>query len=84
MPDFWYSALTDSGTVQEGVLSAPDESALESQPRQRGAFLLRAVKRMITLLQPLLIAIVGGVILMIALAIIVPILNICAQIGVRR
>ena len=41
MPDFWYSALTDSGTVQEGVLSAPNETALETQLRQRGAFLIR-------------------------------------------
>jgi type IV pilus assembly protein PilC len=41
VPDFWYSALTDSGSVQEGVLSAPDESALESTLRQRGAFLIR-------------------------------------------
>ncbi|HEY4304044.1 MAG TPA: type II secretion system F family protein [Gemmatimonadaceae bacterium] len=41
MPDFWYSALTDSGTVQEGVLSAPNEVALENTLRQRGAFLIR-------------------------------------------
>jgi type IV pilus assembly protein PilC len=41
VPDFWYSALTDSGTVQEGVLSAPNETALETQLRQRGAFLIR-------------------------------------------
>lgn len=45
MPDFWYSALTDSGTVQEGVLSAPNETALESQLRQRGAFLIRTEMR---------------------------------------
>jgi type IV pilus assembly protein PilC len=43
-----------------------------------------SVKRMITLLQPLLIAIIGFVILLVALAIILPILNIYAQIGVRR
>jgi type IV pilus assembly protein PilC len=41
VPDFWYSALTDSGTVQEGVLSAPNEVALENTLRQRGAFLIR-------------------------------------------
>jgi type IV pilus assembly protein PilC len=41
VPDFWYSALTDSGTVQEGVLSAPNETALETQLRQRGAFLIQ-------------------------------------------
>lgn len=45
MPDFWYSALTDSGTVQEGVLSAPSESALENTLRQRGAFLIRTEVR---------------------------------------
>jgi type IV pilus assembly protein PilC len=45
VPDFWYSALTDSGTVQEGVLSAPNETALESQLRQRGAFLIRTEVR---------------------------------------
>jgi type IV pilus assembly protein PilC len=43
-----------------------------------------SVKRMITLLQPALIAIIGGVILMVALAIILPILNIYSSIGVRR
>ena len=45
MPDFWYSALTDSGTVQEGVLSAPNETALENTLRQRGAFLIRTEVR---------------------------------------
>jgi type IV pilus assembly protein PilC len=45
VPDFWYSALTDSGSVQEGVLSAPDESTLESTLRQRGAFLIRTEVR---------------------------------------
>ena len=34
--------------------------------------------------QPLLIAVIGGVILMVALAIILPILNIYNSIGVRR
>lgn len=45
MPDFWYSALTDSGAVQEGVLSAPNESTLEEQLRQKGAFLIRTEVR---------------------------------------
>lgn len=43
-----------------------------------------AVKRMIIVLQPLLIAFIGFVILMVALAIILPILNIYNSIGVRR
>jgi type IV pilus assembly protein PilC len=43
-----------------------------------------SVRRMITVLQPLLIAVLGGVILMVALAIVLPILNIYNQIGVRR
>jgi type IV pilus assembly protein PilC len=43
-----------------------------------------AVKRMIVVLQPLLIAFIGLVILMVALAIVLPILNIYNSIGVRR
>jgi len=43
-----------------------------------------AVRRMIIVLQPLLIAVIGGVILMVALAIILPILNIYNSIGARR
>ena len=43
-----------------------------------------AVRRMIIVLQPLLIAGIGGVILMVALAIILPILNIYNSIGVHR
>jgi type II secretory pathway component PulF len=43
-----------------------------------------AVKRMIVVLQPLMIAFIGLVILMVALAIILPILNIYNSIGVRR
>jgi type II secretory pathway component PulF len=42
-----------------------------------------AVRRMITVLQPLLIALIGGVILTVALAIILPILNIYNSIGRR-
>lgn len=45
MPDFWYSALTNSGAVQEGVLNAPNEIALEDQLRQNGAFLIRTEVR---------------------------------------
>lgn len=43
-----------------------------------------SVRRMITVLQPLLIAVLGGVILLVALAIVLPILNIYNTIGVRR
>jgi type II secretory pathway component PulF len=42
------------------------------------------VRRMMTLLQPALIALIGGVILTVALAIILPILNIYQSIGVRH
>jgi type IV pilus assembly protein PilC len=45
LPDFWYSALTDSGSVQEGYLTAPSETALEDQLRQKGAFLIRTELR---------------------------------------
>jgi type IV pilus assembly protein PilC len=45
LPDFWYSALTDSGTVQEGYLSAPNEAVLEDQLRQSGKFLIRTEVR---------------------------------------
>jgi type IV pilus assembly protein PilC len=45
VPDFWYSALTESGTVQEGYLNAPSEAALEDQLRQSGAFLIRTEVR---------------------------------------
>jgi type II secretory pathway component PulF len=43
-----------------------------------------AVRRMIIVLQPLLIAFIGAVVLMVALAIVLPILNIYNSIGVRR
>jgi len=41
VPDFWYSALTDSGAVREGYLAAPSETALEERLREDGAFLIR-------------------------------------------
>ena len=43
-----------------------------------------AVRRVVTLIQPAMIVILGGVILMVALAIMLPILNIYNTIGVRR
>jgi type IV pilus assembly protein PilC len=45
VPEFWYSALTDAGAVQEGVLTAPNETALEDQLRQVGAYLIRTELR---------------------------------------
>jgi type II secretory pathway component PulF len=45
LPDFWYSALTDSGAVQEGVLNAPNEAVLEDQLRATGKFLIRTEVR---------------------------------------
>lgn len=43
-----------------------------------------AVRRLITALQPALILLMGGVVLMVALAMILPILSIYSQIGVRH
>lgn len=41
MPEFWYSALSNAGVVQEGQMSAPNEDALADQLRATGAFLIR-------------------------------------------
>ena len=41
MPEFWYSALTESGAVREGSMSAPNENALADQLRAAGAFLIK-------------------------------------------
>jgi type II secretory pathway component PulF len=43
-----------------------------------------AVRRMITLIQPLMIMVLGGLVLLVALAIMLPILNIYNSLGVRR
>ena len=43
-----------------------------------------AVRRVITLIQPAMIIVLGGIILLVALAIMLPILNIYNSIGVRR
>jgi type IV pilus assembly protein PilC len=45
MPEFWYSALTEAGVVQEGRMPAPNENALADQLRAAGAFLIRAEVR---------------------------------------
>ena len=45
MPEYWYSALTSAGTVQEGELTARDENALAEQLRSAGAFLIETKVR---------------------------------------
>jgi type IV pilus assembly protein PilC len=45
MPEYWYSALTSAGTVQEGQVNARDENALAEQLRAAGAFLIRTERR---------------------------------------
>lgn len=45
LPDYWYKALTGSGTVEEGWMSAPSEIVVEDQLRQKGAFLIKAQAR---------------------------------------
>ena len=42
MPDFWYQALTGSGAVEEGYITAQDEVQVEEQLRRQGAFLIKA------------------------------------------
>lgn len=42
MPDYWYKALTGSGTVEEGWINAPSEIVVEQQLRTKGAFLIQA------------------------------------------
>lgn len=42
MPDFWYSALTSGGTIQEGVHSAPTEHALADHLRELGSYLIKS------------------------------------------
>jgi type IV pilus assembly protein PilC len=45
VPEFWYSALTDGGAVQEGWMTAPDENVLADQLRAAGSFLIRTETR---------------------------------------
>jgi type IV pilus assembly protein PilC len=49
LPEFWYSALTDAGAVQEGWMTAPNENALADQLRAAGAYLIRTETREKTL-----------------------------------
>ena len=60
-----------------------DES-LERAKLYYGREIPAAVRRVITLIQPALIVILGGVVLLVALAIMLPILNIYNTIGIRR
>lgn len=45
MPDFWYQAVTGSGSVEEGFMTAPSEIQVEEQLRKQGAFLVKAQVR---------------------------------------
>lgn len=45
MPDYWYTALTGSGVVEEGWMSAPDEDGVDERLRSAGAHLVRAELR---------------------------------------
>jgi type IV pilus assembly protein PilC len=45
MPEFWYTALTDGGVVQEGRMMASNENALADQLRQAGSFLIKTEVR---------------------------------------
>jgi type IV pilus assembly protein PilC len=45
VPDFWYSALTGSGGVEQGWMSAPSEIVVEEQLRRQGQFLINAEPR---------------------------------------
>jgi type IV pilus assembly protein PilC len=60
------------------------DEALDRARVYYGREIPAAVRRMITLIQPLLIVLLGIVILVVALAIILPILNIYNSIGIRR
>lgn len=45
MPDFWYQAVTGSGSVEEGFITAPSEIQVEEELRKQGAFLIKAKVR---------------------------------------
>ena len=45
MPDFWYQAVTGSGSVEEGFMTAPSEIQVEEQLRKQGAYLVKAQVR---------------------------------------
>ena len=60
------------------------DEALDRAKLYYGREIPASVRRVITMIQPMLIVILGGVILLVALAIMLPILNIYNTIGVRR
>lgn len=45
MPEFWYKAVTGSGAVEEGWMSAPSEIVVEEQLRQKGVYLINVEER---------------------------------------
>lgn len=45
MPDYWYKALTSSGQVETGWMTAPDERDVEDRLRSGGSFLVTAEAR---------------------------------------
>jgi len=45
VPDYWYQALSGSGAVEEGWISAASEIVVEEQLRRKGAFLIKAEAR---------------------------------------
>ena len=49
MPDYRYSALTGSGAVEKGWMTAPSERVVEEQLRKQGTFLIQAEARRRTL-----------------------------------
>lgn len=60
------------------------DEALDRAKAYYGREIPAAVRRVITLIQPMMIVVLGGVILLVALAIMLPILNIYNSIGIRR
>lgn len=45
MPEYWYSALTKAGAVEEGTMAAADEQIIEERLRADGAYLIKAELR---------------------------------------
>lgn len=45
MPEYWYQALTSSGTAEEGWVTAADEQEIEERLRTAGSFLVKAEQR---------------------------------------
>ena len=60
------------------------DEALDRAKLYYGREIPASVRRVVTLIQPALIIVLGGVILVVALAIMLPVLNIYNTIGVRR